>query len=366
LEIGIIGLPRSGKTTIFNALTGAHAGVSAFSSGKPEPHVGVLKIHDPRVDKLAEAFNPKRAVYATVKCIDIAGLSGASAEGVARHGLGEAQIALLSTVDVLLAVVRAFRDETRSDFDVFHEAESLYMELVLSDLARIEHRLPGLEKTIHKTGGQEKETLQHEQAALLKIKPLLEANRPVREAVLGEDEERLVRGFQFLTAKPLLLLLNIAEEDVAEKRDCTGEALRAAPFKATEALQMCAKLEMELGELEPEEKATFMKDYALEELSGEKIIRACLCLLDLVHFFTINPNELHVWAVRRGTTAVKAAGAVHSDFEHGFIRAEVIAWDKMIAEGGLANARKHGTIHTEGKSYAVQDGDVIHFLFSVS
>lgn len=362
-KIGIIGFDKSGKTTVFNALTGGHAEVSAFASGRPEPNIAVIKVSDPRVDKLAAQFQPKKVTYATIEYTDVVGIS--KQHETRPHGLGETQLVALATTDALLVVVRAFSDDSGIPVDVGGDVEAVELELILSDLEKVEHRLPKLEKAIPKVGTEERERLRVEETTLVKIKQSLQQEQPIRGLTLSDDELKSIRGFQFLSQKPLLFVINTDEEALAAGRNFSQDLRLVADKPKTAAAQMCGKIEMEIAQLDETDRSVFLQDYHLTEPASRSIVRICYDLLGLVPFFTVNPNELHVWIVAKGLPAVKAAGTVHSDFERGFIRAEVIQWDALLEAGSFAHAKKSGILRTEGKEYPVQDGDVINFLFSV-
>ncbi len=362
-KIGIIGFHKSGKTTVFNALTGGHAEVSAFVSGPPEPNIAVIKVPDPRVDKLAAHFQPKKVTYASIEYTDLVGISK---EHQARgHGLGETQLIALATADALLVVVRAFTDDSGIPVDVSGDVEAIELELILSDMEKVEHRLPKLEKAILKVGTEERELLRTEEAALSKIEQFLQQGQSIRGLTLTEEEQKCIRGFQFLSQKPLLFLMSIDEQALSTGRDFLEEMRPVAAKPKSVVAQMCGKVEMEIAQLDETDRSVFLQDYHLAEPASQYIVQLCYDLLGLVPFFTVNPNELHVWTVPKGLPALKAAGIVHSDFERGFIRAEVIQWDALLEAGSFAQAKKAGTLRIEGKEYPVQDGEVINFLFSV-
>ncbi|MFH0793939.1 MAG: DUF933 domain-containing protein, partial [bacterium] len=363
MEIAIIGFQKSGKTTIFNALTGSHASTSAFAIGKGENHIAVVKVPDERVDKLAEILHPRKTTHASVKYIDLVGISKELVEH--KEGLGEQQMLAIGLADALLAVLRGFTDAAGTPPDPSGDLEALLLELVLSDLTRVDARLPKLEKSVAKVTGREKENLQHELAALIKIKPALEKGTPLRAIEMSDEEEKAVRGFQFLTAKPLMVLVNIDEQTLSAKKDVTEPLKPLCPHPGTMFTQLCGQTEMEIAELPPEERAEFLASYGITEPAADRIIRLCYELLGYISFLTGGEPEVRSWPLRKGLSAQQAAGVVHSDFERGFIRAEVVSYDDFMQAGSLAAARKNATLHVEGKHYVVQDGDVIHFLFNV-
>lgn len=364
MELCLIGLPKSGKTTVFNALTGGHAQTSAFAGGKVEPNVAVVRVPDPRVEKLAEIYQPKKTTHATVKYTDIAGM-----EREAGHGKGvpESVLQFIARADALIAVVRGFEDAVQGAPSPAADAEAVHLELVFSDLAKVENRLPRIERSISKVTGKEKENMALELAVLEKIKPALEANRAVRAVDLTPEEEKAVRGFQFLTAKPIMYLLNVGESLASQAEALTAQmsAAECTRLPRTMTGWLEGELEMEIAQLDGEDRAAFLTDYHITEPAADRIIRMSYDLLGYISFLTVGPDEVRAWSVPAGSTAPQAAGAIHSDFERGFIRAEVLPYEELIAMGSFAAAKKHGKVRLEGKTHIVQDGDVVNFLFSV-
>ncbi len=356
MRIGIIGLPASGKTTLFNALTDGAARTGGY--GGAEAHVGVAKIDDPRVDALAEIFRPKKTIHATVEFADVPGL-GESAEGLA----GEAVIPppLLVAVALLL-VLRAFEapgiPHSRQSVDPARDLEDARLDLVLRDLAVTERRVERLERLV----ALKKNTEEVAEFKLLKVvQGALEEGRPVRDLDLSSEEDGRLRGFGFLSVKPLLVVVNAGEERVGEV--CTAFGLPSA--ESDTASVLCAKLEEEIVGLPEEDRADYLVGYGLERPAADRVAKASFALLDLRCFFTTGEDEVRAWPVRAGTAALKAAGTVHSDMERGFIRAEVISCEEFMAAGSMAEARKRGTLRLEGKSYEIQDGDIFRVRFNV-
>jgi GTP-binding protein YchF len=358
-------LAKSGKTTVFNALTGGKAQTSAFAGGKVEPNVAVVKVPDARVDKLAEIYQPKKTTYATVKYVDVAGL--AREDDSPERGVPEALLQYVGRADALIAVIRGFEDPLHGAPKIAHEAETVHLELIFSDLAKVENRLQKLEKSLPKLSGREREIQQFEYEVLRKLHPLLQDNKPVRAAGLSLEEEKAIRGFQFLTAKPIMYLLNVDEKDLPKGDELVAQlnisGITDQPKTATAWL--AGELEMEIAQLEGEDRAAFLRDYNIETPAAHRIIALSYKLLGYISFFTVGPDEVRAWTIPAGALAPQAAGTIHSDFERGFIRAEVVAYEELIRQGSFANAKKHGLCRLEGKSYEVQDGDVINFLFSV-
>jgi len=362
MEIGIIGLPKSGKTTVFNALTRGKAQTDSYSSATLAPNIGVVKVPDPRLETLTKILKPKRTVPAEVTYIDIA----APAKGFGKgEGTGGQFLAYLSKVDALAHVIRVFEDERlphpEGSVNPWRDIGTMNMELAFSDLAIIERRMERLKASLKGAKPQEREAVSREQTLLDKIKSALEADTPVREQSLSETESKLLENFQFLTSKPILLLLNIGEKQVPEATSL--EDKYRSPH--CEIAALCGKLEMELAQLSDAEAQEFRSELGVAESGLDRVIRLSHSLLGLISFFTTASDEVKAWTIRRNTTAQKAAGKIHTDMERGFIRAEVISHDDLMKCGSLAEARKHGLLHLEGKNYIVQDGDVVTILFNV-
>lgn len=363
MEIGIVGFLKSGKTTIFNALTGLDAPVSAFSTGKAEPNLAVVPAPDERLQRLSALFKPKKTVPATVRYVDLAGIARGRQD--AGEGLGEAQLHAIGACDALLAVIRGFPNAAGEPPDVRSEAEAIVLEMTLSDLKKVESRLERLAKMRGKIGAEEAKRNAVEQGALLRLKSLLESGQPIRAAELSADEEKLLRGFGFLTQKPLMLLVNAAEEALGAQADPAGPIRASADAPGVCVNWVAGQAEMEIARLAAAERSEFLAEYGIEEPASARIIRLGRDLLGLITFFTVGPEECHARTVRRGTPALEAAGLIHTDMQRGFIRAEVCRWDDLAAAGSFAELKKHGKLRVEGKAYEIQDGDVMHVLFSV-
>ena len=367
-KLVIIGLPGSGKTTVFNALTRADAATGTFGASADEPNLATVKVPDPRLDLLTEMFNPQRKVQADVQYLDVAGI----AKGIAEKGMGGQLLGHLAQADALVHVVRAFEDEnvphSEDTVDPFRDIETLNLELIFSDLGLVEKRIQRIEAQVGKTKGPEREALEKELVLQHRFKESLENNVPLREIWddIDEDDLRLVRGFGFLTAKPLLILLNTGEDQLgapAEELLAKARSEYGAPKVSID--QIAGKIEMEISQLDPEDAAVFLSDLGIAESGLDRIIATSFDLLGLMPFFTVGPDECRAWTIRRGATAVEAAGAIHSDIQRGFIRAEVVGYDAMIAAGTMAEVKKAGQFRREGKTYVVQSGDIINFLFNV-
>lgn len=367
MELALIGLPKSGKTTVFNALTSGQAETSAFASGKLEPNVAVVKVPDARVDKLTDIYTPKKTTHATVKYTDIAGMGGDGGAGGSK-GVPEEVLQYVSRADALIAVIRGFENPIQGDPQPAADAEAVSLELIFSDMAKVENRLPRIERQIGKLTGREKDAMALELEVLTKIKPALEASQPIRAVDLTADEEKAVRGFQFLTAKPLMFLLNVGEAGRTGAPSMVEEMRAGAAssnIPGTSADWLAGEIEMEIAQLEGDDRVAFLSDYNISEPAASLIIELSYGLLGYISYLTCGPDEVRAWTIRRGSTAPQAAGAIHSDFERGFIRAEIIHYDELLAAGSFANAKKAGKVRLEGKTYIVHDGDVVNFLFSV-
>lgn len=366
VTMGIIGLDKSGRTTLFQALTKGEAGMGRHAPESLVPPMGVAKVAEPRLKVLADMLHPKRVVPASVTYIDV----GASVKGlVMEKGISGQLLAQLSQLDALIYVVRAFSDESiphvAGSVDVERDITTMDLELTFSDLALIERRLDKLGVSLKGAKPPERPGLLREQELLIKIKSDLEKNAAVRELVLTAEESRTTTNYQFLTAKPLLIIVNIGEERLSQAESLVAELSSRYSRRKCRLTALCGKLEMELAQLEDSEAETLRADFGLKESGVEHITKLSYELLGLISFFTIVSAEVRAWSVPRGTEAVKAAGKIHSDMERGFIRAEVISYDNLVKCGSLAEARKRGLLLLEGKNYIVQDGDVITFLFNV-
>ncbi len=355
IDIGIIGLAKSGKTAIFNALTRGKA-----ATEKPAPHIGIAKVPEPRLQVLADMLHPKRVVPAEARYIDV----GASIKGISTQLLTQ-----LSNMDVLISVVRAFTDESvphiEGSLDVERDIATIDLELAFSDLAIIERRLERIETSLKGAKQPERQGLLQEKEKLLKIKADLEKDVPLREQKLTTDETRTIANYQFLTAKPLLIVVNIGEEQLAQAASLESELNSRYSRPECRLTTLCGKLEMELTQLDDNAAEAFRTEFGMSQAGLERTIQLSYELLGLISFFTTVSGEVKAWSIRNGTNALKAAGKIHSDMERGFIRAEVISYNDLLKCGNLAEARKRGLLQLEGKTYLVQDGDVITFLFNV-
>jgi GTP-binding protein YchF len=360
MRIGIIGLPASGKTTVFELLT--RAKVDAGGRHAVDPSIAVVKVPDPRLDLLAALYKAPKVSPIIIEFVDFFGLTRGSGKG---DGLGGPVVTQMRQVDALLEVIRAFRDErvahVEGRVDPARDAALVDAELLLADLEVVEKRIGRIEDAGRK-GRQEASPAERE--ALAKARAALEAGAPVRDVDLSDDEAKALRGFQLLTAKPRLLLLNLDEAELGRAGARLADLKAQAGHRRTALLGLCAKVEREIADLDPEAAAAFRADLGLPADRPSQLIRACFDLLEIQTFLTANAEEARAWAVPRGTTALHAAGTVHSDMEHGFIRAEVLAFADLKAAGSLAAARKKGLLRLEGRDYLVREGDILHIRFS--
>ncbi len=375
LMSAITGLPYVGKTTLFNLLTGGHASTGAFAGAEGETNVGVAKVPDPRVDRLAALYRPKKTTYAEVTYRDL-GLAPRVASGAGGHatqagqGISAQKLGDLRTSDALVHVVRAFRDaavpHVHSSVDPTRDLATLELELLFADHVVVERRLERIEPELRSAKGPERELKERERAVLQKAMAALDAETPLRDVGLDEEERKVVRGYRFLTLLPQLVVANLDEEDVAAADAVLGPLREAAAkHRSMSVVGVCAKLEAEIAQLEPAEAVAFRTDLGLHEPALDRVIHATYELLGLISFFTVGEDEVRAWTIPADLPAQQAAGAIHSDLERGFIRAEVIGWEDLLRAGSEANAKKQGIMRTEGKTYTVKDGDVIHVLFNV-
>ncbi|MGQ9779669.1 MAG: redox-regulated ATPase YchF [Bacillota bacterium] len=358
MKLGLVGLLAAGKTTLFNLLTGAAD--ETFAAGRPEARVGMATVPDPRVDWLASLYKPRRTVYAQIEYLDLPALS----PGESRAGRNQF-LSAARNVDALVQVVRSFRDEAvphvLGEIDPARDLELLQMELLLADLGVVEKRIERLrgQKKLNKENLVELEALE-------KILPVLEAAGRVASVELTEEEKAVLRGFAFLTERPVLVVVNQDEEQFRTGVYPGAEKLAAlAQAHGMPVLPLCGRLELEIARLEPAERAFFLADLNLTESGIARLARAAYDLLGLISFFTVGEDEVKAWTIEAGTTAKRAAGKIHSDMEKGFIRAEVVSFQDLARLGSMAKVRESGLFRLEGKEYIIQDGDIITFRFNV-
>lgn len=364
MRIGIIGLPATGKTTLFDLLCvagGAHVG----HHGGNEPAVAVVKVPDPRLDRLASLiFKPKKVTYATMEFVDFVALTRGAGKG---EGLGSQYLAQMRQADALLHILRDFEDpgiaHVEGKVDAARDAVLVNTELLLADLDTVEKRIGRLEADLKKI---KKDEAVKELELLKRCRAWLAEEKPVRDLTLTEDDQKLLRGFALLTARPMLLLLNIGEGKLGKPNPTQVRLQRALGGKGVAVIQLCAKLELEVAQLPPEDAEAFRKDLGLQAGGFAQVLRACFDLLGLLTFYTgEGGEETRAWTIPAGATALKAAGIIHSDLERGFIRAEVVTCADLEAAGSMAAAKKKGILRVEGRDYRVADGDVITVRFNV-
>ena len=366
MELGIIGLPRSGKTTVFNALTRGHAETASFGTAGQQAQRGVAKVPDPRLAVLEEMFHPHRTVPAEVQYIDIPG----APEGLGRsRGIGGEFLNVLQRCDALLHVVRAFEDPTvphvEKSIDPYRDAATMDLELAFVDLGILERREQRIQTSLKGARGHERDLLLREQEVLSNIRATLERDVPIREQQVPQEAHPLLENYQLLTAKPLQVLFNIGEEQLSQAAQIEEEMRRRLARPHVKCAALGGKLEMELSQMDPPEEQEFRQSLGAGEAGLERMVRFSQTLLGLVSFFTTASNEVKAWTIAAGTPAQTAAGRIHSDMERGFIRAEVVHFDDLQRCGSLTEAKRQGLLRLEGKTYAVEDGDVITFLFNV-
>jgi hypothetical protein len=357
LRAGLIGFPGAGKTALFQLLTRARE--APRPGGKADANVGVSRVPDERLDKLTALFNPRKRVPATVEFADIAGMTGSR---IGAQALLD--VAPFRNADALLHVVRMFRDPTiphpAGSVDPARDVRTMEDEVLLADLGVVEKRLERIERDLKKGSSPD---LRKEQDILLRCREALESGRPLRALALASDDARRLRGFQFLSAKPLLLVLNLDESDLPRADDAVrlGGLESFMSGAATRAVPICARIELEIAQLDEADAAAFMADLGLRESGLDRVIRASYDLLGFISFFTVGEDECRAWSIPRDTPAALAAGEIHSDISRGFIRAEVVRYEHLRQRGSLAACREHGELRLEGKEYIVVDGDVINF-----
>ncbi|MCB9450107.1 MAG: redox-regulated ATPase YchF [Anaerolineaceae bacterium] len=358
MRLGIIGLPNSGKTTIFNALTGQSLPTGAATSGQFEVHTAVVNVPDPRVDKLSAMYNPKKTIYANVTYTDIGGLD----KGLGEGGLKGQFRNELAQVDGFVHVVRHFQNDTvphpYETVDVKRDVEALDNEFLLVDLVTVENRLEKLAGDMRVRGKNVGKAVLDEHEQMLGFKAHLENGQPLRDLGLTEVEIKPLKGFGFLTLKPVLVVINMGDEAA------DPSTLLTYTHQQSRVVGLQGALEAELAQLDADDAAMFMEEYGITELSASKVIHVSYELLSIQSFFTVGEDEVRAWRTQVGATAPEAAGAIHSDLQKGFIRAEVMAYDDLIAAGSEAALKATGKMRLEGKEYIVQDGDIVHIRHS--
>jgi len=366
MHIGIVGLPLAGKTTIFNALTSAQAKTGEYISGIKEPNRAVVKVPDPRVYKITEMFSPKKMTPVEIEYVDVAGMVKPKEHGHPEKEKESEIFHHLKGMDALAYVIRMFKDENiihpSGDINPLRDMENYDLDLALIDFEIIEKRMSKLEKSYHTTKSPEEK---REYELLTKCKSTLENNVPLRNIDFAPEEIRLLSGYCFLSLKPILIILNLGEEELSEGEKVEKDFASKLKYKRSLVSAICGKLEMEVSQLEEKDRAPFLEELGIKEQARDRVISSSYKLLGLISFFTANQNEVRAWAIPLGTKALRAAGTVHTDMEKGFIKAEVINYDKLIEAGSIHQAKEKGSVRLEGKDYIVQDGDLIFFRFNV-
>ena len=358
LRAGLIGFPSSGKTALFQLMTSARE--APRPAGRQDANVGVSRVPDERLDRLTELFKPKKHTPATVEFADMGGTAGSKTGAAALL-----DVAPFRNADALLHVVRMFRDPSvphaAGSVDPARDVRTMEEELILADLGVVERRLERLERDLKKASGNAE--LRKEQELLIASRALLEEGKALRTMELQPEDARRLRGFQFLSSKPLLIVLNLDEGDLAEADRAVALAgvEQFVQGRHTRAVPICAKIELEIAQLDAADAAAFMTDLGLHESGLDRVIRASYELLGYISFFTVGEDENRAWSIPRGTHAQAAGGEIHTDIQRGFIRAEVVRYEHLLARGSIAACRDHGELRLEGKDYIVLDGDVINF-----
>lgn len=359
MHVALVGMPGSGKTTVFKALTGGQAQTSGRHGSA---NVGVVKVPDPRLDRLSEMFRPRKTTPADITYVDVALPAGSVRSGNAPADL----LGQLRSADALLHVVRAEGSAAEGGPDPWNAFEELELDFIVADLSIVERRLEKLSTSGRHGSPAERAQNAREEEVLRELEPVLARGEPLRSVDLDPDVERLLRGYRFLTQKPVLVLVSIDESRLADAEELESAARARLSRPRTHVAVLAAGIEAEIAELPEEEAGAFMEELGISEPSRTRVIRLTYGLLGLISFFTVGEDECRAWTVADGATAVDAAGAIHSDLARGFIRAEVVGYDDMVATGTMAEARKRGVLRAEGKSYRVSDGDILHVLFNVA
>ncbi|MBA5850663.1 redox-regulated ATPase YchF [Clostridium sp. cel8] len=366
MKLGIVGLPNVGKSTLFNAITQAGAESANYPFCTIEPNVGVVSVPDKRLDTLEKMYNSQKKVYTAIEFYDIAGLVKGASKG---EGLGNKFLSHIREVEAIVHVVRCFEDENivhvDGSIDPIRDIETINLELIFSDIEVMDRKIEKIAK-LAKSGADKSAKAEYE--LMLKVKKHLEDGKPVRTLELTEEEKNIVKGYFLLTTKPVLYVANISEDDLISNNTnnkFVQKVKEYAKSENAEVVTISAKIEEELSTLDKDEKSEMLKEYGLNEAGLDKLINASYKLLGLISFLTAGVKEVRAWTIKNGTKAPQAAGKIHSDMEKGFIRAEIISYDKLIESGSEAAAKEQGYFRLEGKDYVMKDGDVVNFRFNV-
>lgn len=362
MKLGVVGLPNVGKSTLFNAITKAGAQSANYPFCTIDPNVGVVAVPDARLSVLTAMYNPKKTTPTAIEFVDIAGLVRGASRG---EGLGNKFLAHIREVDAVVHVVRCFEDENiihvDGSVDPVRDMETINLELIFADLETIDKRIDRAMKNAK--SGEKKFVAEAD--FLRSIKVHLEAGKSVRSMVLSEEECEYTKGLFLLTDKPVIYVANIAEEQIGMEDPMVQKVYAAAEAEGAGALTICARVEEELSELDDEEKQAFLADMGIGESGLDKLVKACYSLLGLISFLTTGADEVRAWTIKKGTKAPQAAGKIHTDFEHGFIRAEVVNYKTLMENGSMQACKEKGLVRSEGKDYVMQDGDIVLFRFNV-
>ena len=362
MKLGVVGLPNVGKSTLFNAITNAGAEAANYPFCTIEPNVGVVAVPDRRLDELAEIYHPQKITPAYIEFVDIAGLVRGASRG---EGLGNKFLSHIREVDAIVHVVRCFEDadiiHVDGSIDPVRDVETINLELILADLETCEKRLEKAQKAAR---GNDKNA-QTEVELLRRMIGQLQSEKPVRAMEMTKEEKQLAQSFFLLTTKPILYAANIPQQEMSKTPENVKKLMALAEKDGDQVLTISARIEEELTQLEPEERELFLGEYGLEESGLNRLVRASYKLLGLISFLTAGEPEVRAWTITKGTKAPQAAGKIHSDFERGFIRAEIVAYDDFMKYRSYAAAREHGLVRSEGKDYVMQDGDITLFRFNV-